>query len=139
MDPLAPKVWVDAFGATDIGRVRKQNEDNFLMVNLQSPQERVGKQQLHWQVGARGLLFGICDGMGGAAAGEVASQMAVDIVVDACADMEPGVPPQTFAKKLDLAIQQANQAIHYYSCQESYRKGMGTTISVVGLYANLAF
>ncbi len=139
MDPLAPKVYAEFFGLTDVGRKRRQNEDNLLIADLQN--QRQGKPGLyyHWQVGGRGLLFAVCDGMGGAAAGEVASQMAVDVVYSELLDLDPGLEPQEFAQIIDRAIQTANYKIHEYSKKDRSKKGMGTTISAAAVYGNILF
>lgn len=139
MDPLAPKVYAEFVGITDVGRRRKQNEDNFLVADLQQHRRSFQKEHHHWQVGGRGLLFAVCDGMGGAAAGEVASQMAVDILFQELQDLEPGLPPQEFASILDRAIQTANHQIHDLAQRDETKKGMGTTVSAAAVYGNILF
>ncbi len=139
MDPLAPKVHAEFIGITDVGRRRKQNEDNFLIADLQVQRRSFQKEHNHWQVGGRGLLFAVCDGMGGAAAGEVASQMAVDILYKDLLDLEPGLPPQEFGAILDRTIQTANHRIHEMALADETKKGMGTTVSVAAVYGNILF
>lgn len=139
MDPLAPKVYAEFIGITDVGRRRKQNEDNFLVADLQQHRRSHQKEHHHWQVGGRGLLFAVCDGMGGAAAGEVASQMAVDILFRELQDLEPGLEPQEFASILDRGIQSANHQIHELAQNDETKKGMGTTVSAAAVYGNILF
>ena len=69
------------FGATDVGLVREHNEDNFMVADIDLGTRGVEQETLRiGTVGSRGLILAVCDGMGGAAAGEV-----VAVVVGECA------------------------------------------------------
>ncbi|MCX7970722.1 MAG: Stp1/IreP family PP2C-type Ser/Thr phosphatase [Negativicutes bacterium] len=95
---------------TDVGRVRRNNEDSLIA----DPD--------------RGL-FVVADGMGGHAAGEVASGMAVGQVagyVERYADIQ-----SDRAKLLAQAIKKANEAIYRNSLTEERLLGMGTTVTAV--------
>ena len=80
-------------------------------------------------VGLHGALFAVCDGMGGAAAGEVASQLAVDIVyermVDGLKDAQ-GVSRDELARRLVRAIEAAGLRIFQEAKVDRARRGMGT-------------
>jgi hypothetical protein len=78
-------------GRSAVGLVREHNEDNFVIVNLSSGEVSARESSLVDVVTQGGLLFAVCDGMGGAAAGEVASQMAVDVLHE---EMRRGGPPR---------------------------------------------
>jgi serine/threonine protein phosphatase PrpC len=117
---------VEVAGKTDPGRVRPNNEDNF------GYDSRYG-------------IFVVCDGMGGQAAGEVASKMGVDILLDYFRQDSGsglhhgnGQPPaeapgnlSIAARSLDQAIHLANHKIYEAGQQESGRSGMGSTIVAV--------
>ena len=139
MDPLAPKVYAEFYGLTDVGRVRKGNEDNYLIADLQNQRRAMEKKTETWRLGGRGMVFAVCDGMGGAAAGEVASQMAVDTGFDQLCSLEPGLEPQVFGEIVDRAIQQSNHLIHTMAQKDPSKKGMGTTISAAAVYGNVLF
>ena len=89
---------------TDTGRQRKDNEDNAF---------------------ARAPLFVVADGMGGAQAGEVASQIAVEAFQAALPDS--GSPEERLAAR----AQDANRRIYEISSTEHDRAGMGTTLTAV--------
>ncbi|MER3433659.1 MAG: serine/threonine protein phosphatase [Leptolyngbya sp. ERB_1_1] len=121
-------------GRTDIGRQRDHNEDCFGMDTqidkVQSPTSRL--------VQARGLYI-LCDGMGGHASGEVASQMALDTLRtyfrQYWRDMDQGKYSAKLpsADVIRSAIQQANKAIYNVN-QDGLRSGsgrMGTTLVMV--------
>jgi serine/threonine protein phosphatase PrpC len=86
---------------SDLGRQRQGNEDNYFV---------------------RAPLFVVADGMGGAQAGEVASEMAVE-------SFDGGLPQGTPAEGLVNIIEGANRRIHERSRSEAQRAGMGTTLT----------
>jgi serine/threonine protein phosphatase PrpC len=107
---------------TDVGCVRVDNEDNF-------------------GYDARRGIFVVCDGMGGQAAGEVASKIAVDTLLRY---FHEGVPKASdlrltrasenvseHARTLGEAIQLANHVIREAACQYEGQAGMGSTIACV--------
>jgi PPM family protein phosphatase len=89
------------FHASDLGRQRQGNEDSYFV---------------------RAPLFVVADGMGGAQAGEVASEMAVE-------SFDRGLPDGSPADALVKVIEDANRRIHDRSRAESQRAGMGTTVT----------
>jgi protein phosphatase len=94
----------DHYAGTDTGRQRRANEDSLL---------------------ARSPLFVVADGMGGAQAGEVASQIAVDSFRDGLADDST---PESGLASLAIA---ANSRIHELSHSNAEHAGMGTTLTAV--------
>lgn len=113
--PFIP-VAVAAAGATDVGKKRKHNEDAIAL-----DQER--------------SVYVLADGMGGYAAGEVASQMCVDTILRAYqtntfgGETIAGLPPR--GDELVRAIQTANHDILTESRANEARAGMGTTVVAV--------
>ncbi len=129
----APDIKISVFGKTDVGLVREHNEDCLVIADV-SRDQRVAdpKEALEIPVGAKGALFVVCDGMGGAAAGEVASQMAVDAISSALAASAP-LPRDAFARLLRRAIEDANDRIYTQSRDNQSERGMGTTCTAVAL------
>lgn len=72
-------VTIDAFGATDIGKVRKDNEDHFVVANIHKSVDllcgSLSSEALNHRVGASGAhLFVVADGVGGGPDGDLASE-----------------------------------------------------------------
>ena len=110
---------------TDVGKKREHNEDNMAYVIPKDTQVMAMK----------GALFIVADGMGGHAAGEVASEIAVDTVSNVyyMDDNTDVVPP------LLQAIKRANAAIHQRASENMLRSGMGTTCVTAVLRGNMAY
>src|SRR5215471_10024153 len=68
-------IWVSA--RTDIGMRRALNEDSMLVANLATGRAAMTADMNVYEAGGRGMLMAVADGMGGAAAGEVASHIAI--------------------------------------------------------------
>jgi serine/threonine protein phosphatase PrpC len=135
------KLAVEVAGQTDVGCVRANNEDNFGF------DSRYG-------------IFVLCDGMGGQAAGEVASKMAVDTLLEyfrtepqarapirpsapaasedeeGTQEIEPVIADSNPSKSLAEAIHLANRRIYDAGQTESGRSGMGSTIVAALLRGN---
>jgi len=109
-------VHITCAARTDVGLIRSGNEDNYLMV----PE--------------RGTFI-VADGMGGHAAGEVASEMAVSIIARDLGSFR-GLGTEEAAARMVQAIRDANAAIYERTLSEHDKRGMGTTATVLVLHAN---
>lgn len=121
------------FGRTDVGRIREHNEDNFLVADLSQNARGLMENIRTHVIGTNGTLFAVCDGMGGAAAGEVASKLAVDIIYE---QMQAGGPPRhrdEFARRLVRAVEVAGMRIFAEAKLDRNRRGMGTTATAAAL------
>src|SRR6266508_2104832 len=78
-------------------------------------------------------IFVVADGMGGHAAGEVASEMAVRIVADEIHSVR-GLGDEQVAERMRTAIRTANGAIFQRTLTEHDKRGMGTTVTALALY-----
>ena len=133
MPPSPPDISIEVFGKTDVGLVREHNEDNFLIADVTGGLRTAEpRDPFSFKLGDKGAALLVCDGMGGAAAGEVASQMAVDSIYDALASSEPQ-DRDGFARLLRRAVQHANERIFIQSRDNQSERGMGTTCTVASL------
>ncbi len=113
---------LEVAGRSDVGRVRPSNEDHF------GYDEQLG-------------IFVVCDGMGGHAAGEVASQIAVDTVLSFFRQRKPSMEEHALlndaplgARLLAEAVKKANDAILQYAEEHKNTSGMGTTLVAARFY-----
>src|ERR1700710_1669284 len=96
--PSPPDITIEVFGKTDVGLIREHNEDNFLVADVTAAIHTNDLQEpLNVSLGEKGVLVLVCDGVGGAATGEVAARMAVESIFDALASFEPQ-PRDGFAR-----------------------------------------
>ncbi|MBI3081744.1 MAG: hypothetical protein HYY94_02300, partial [Gemmatimonadetes bacterium] len=75
-------IRVSVFAKSDLGRNRDHNEDCFLVADLTAQRASLQPEVRSHQLGPKGSLIMVADGMGGAAAGEVASDMAAKVVYE---------------------------------------------------------
>lgn len=128
---------VAVFGKTDRGRVRTSNEDAFVVADLTTA-ERVHSMDstASLNVGTRGVLIAVSDGMGGAQAGEVASTMALRSLR---VGMNNGHPDGANAA-LQAGVEVANKNVWNFA-RTSGKEGMGATLTAMlvhGLHAYVA-
>jgi PPM family protein phosphatase len=129
----AGAVTLHVFGRTDVGQIREHNEDNFLIADLSRQSRSLLEADRTQTVGPRGTVLGVCDGMGGAAAGEVASQLAVDIIYEMLrADPAPQGHDE-LARRLVHAVTEAGLRIFNDARADRSRRGMGTTATIAAL------
>lgn len=148
---------VELYAKTDVGRVRRANEDNLLVLDLSQSQSwtATGGEPLpgdlcRFEVGAAGAIFVVSDGMGGALAGDVASRMAVEVVREwltgglaEASDPPPeeigdGVVRESslhLTNNLRAAAEYANLAIHHRSLEDVQCSGMGATFTGAAIIA----
>jgi protein phosphatase len=109
--------WESA-GRSDVGRVRRGNEDAFLL----DP--------------ARGVFL-VADGMGGHAAGEVASAIAREVVGKALADaVDEGCAEDALPSVLEQSVRATQAAIQQHASLHARARGMGTTLTACVLLAD---
>lgn len=93
---------------SDIGLVRPVNEDNYAILNPE--------------------LFVVADGMGGHVAGEIASKLAIETLIQS---LQVDITNEDFLSRLDHAISKANQAVFKAALSDPRYSGMGTTLTAV--------
>ena len=135
-------VIVHVFGRTDVGRTREHNEDAFVVADLTTGNATLQPEVRTHEVGDRGSLFMVADGMGGAAAGEIASAMAIEVVLDefSTALSESDAPDRdAYAAGLKRATAAANARIHTYALEHPEFRGMGTTATIAAILGDTLY
>ena len=119
-----PSFEIAASVQTDVGCVREINEDSGRLLRPSDPAK----------LAAKGTLLVVADGMGGHSAGEVASQMAADVVTRLYYELpsEPGAALKT-------AVEEANRQIHEAAAADAAKHGMGTTCTALALCGATAY
>jgi len=147
-------IRVTAWGRTDPGRERSENQDSFLVLELPDEAERerfllrsgggdpgaaAGRE---FVLGPRGALLLVADGMGGSAGGALASRTAVECIRRAMTrewPREPKRTPRGFGKHLVAAVEEANRKLHEIGQGQPELRGMGTTATAAGLLNDLLY
>ena len=129
------------YGKTDVGLIREHNEDNFMIADLSNEEGPLEDEEdeISGGVSERGVAFAVCDGMGGAAAGEVASHMAVDALFETLRGDERAPDRDSFARRLVASVEEAGARIFLAAKKDRTRRGMGTTATVAGLIDKVLF
>jgi PPM family protein phosphatase len=133
---VAP-ILASVFGKTDRGRTRDHNEDTFLVADLSTGNASLLPEVREHEIGPRGSLFMVADGMGGAVAGELASEMAADLIYRHLATTwatDRDSSAERFAFRMREAVQIANARIYGYAKEHPEVRGMGTTVTAAGVY-----
>ena len=132
---------IELHAKSDVGRVRRGNEDNFLLLDLSSGKfwtategDEPPAELRRIPLGNKGVVVVVSDGMGGALAGDVASRMAVesvrDMLIGSDEDEETGCSDETpLVECLRRATGYANLAIHNKSQEDTRCSGMGATLT----------
>lgn len=134
-----PGVQLRLAGMTDVGITRDHNEDAFAFLDLDTGQTHADVHDGVIEVGLRGVVLVVADGMGGAAAGEIASEMAVEAVLDTFRAQwmnNVGRDTDTFVETIRDAADTANHRIFAYAGAHPEHAGMGTTATIAGLLGN---
>ena len=133
--PAAPvEMIIEVCGRTDVGLLREQNEDFFLVGDVEGG-ELCGRDgaTLICRDGERGPVLLVCDGLGGAAAGEVASQLAGETIWEEMAIAQETAERAVYARLLRRAVRAANRRVWDTGRRNPKQRGMGTTVSAGGV------
>lgn len=143
------EVKIKIAAGTNVGLVRKNNEDNFI-VNKDLTQDEWFVPQSSESITMQelGCILAVADGMGGTNAGEVASAIAIetiqkefasDVLKKVLAESDPDVLAKKVEKFLVSVIKSADLNIINASKNDSSTQGMGTTIVLAWIVNNKAY
>ena len=122
------------FGLSDRGLQRDNNEDHFMVADLTRKVIGVHENQLHPElfhhdIGTRGTILMVADGLGGHEGGEVASRLAVDIVAQALVNAAEQALPMS--EQIRRAVDIAHEAICQHHGASGRTRHMASTLTVV--------
>jgi serine/threonine protein phosphatase PrpC len=128
-------VTLSVFGLSDVGRVRKHNEDAFVIADLKEVLPiHATARPIALDVGSRGILLAVSDGMGGEQAGEVASALTLQSLRCEL----PAAQGGTAEAALTASVEKANRRV-WDEAVDSNRKGMGATLTAVLVHGRRAY
>jgi protein phosphatase len=135
---------LDYAAITHPGKVRKNNEDAYLLSALDGEEPIINGPVRSLSVGDSGLLVAVADGMGGAAAGEVASReglAAVSLLLFGHWGRlaPPGAGEAELLQAMKTAVEQASEAVLRYSDIDRSARGMGSTLTAAVLWSGCAY
>ncbi|HEX6175196.1 MAG TPA: Stp1/IreP family PP2C-type Ser/Thr phosphatase [Candidatus Binatia bacterium] len=132
-------VVVDSYGLSDVGLVRTNNEDSFLIATPTRDFANENPAELSGIIPQNGTMFIVADGMGGAQAGEVASRMAVETVgrnfINAL-EKQAVLDQQSLITALTETIREANELIFQQGQKNTELNGMGTTLTAATVFGS---
>lgn len=137
-----PQIHATSYALTDRGRMRDHNEDTFLVGDLSAGAAVRESRSQDLTLGERGALYLVADGMGGAAAGEVASEMAATEIHRYLIDTwrsDARMSEFKFTNRLRESVELANLQIHNYAREHPEVRGMGTTATVAAIWRDRLF
>lgn len=135
---------IDYAAITHQGKVRKNNEDAYLVSSLDGEEPLVNGLRRHAKPCPKGLLAAVADGMGGAAAGEIASREGLASIAVYLFGHWGRFPVDTASeallfKSLLGAAEEASQAVLRYSDDDRTARGMGSTLTAAVIWEGQAF
>jgi len=113
-------------GATDVGTKRADNQDTFVIADLWSGDVSNPCRRMEIPLSERGILLLVCDGMGGAAAGDLAARIAAEAIRQQLVGAGPAVTEHP-NESLKSAVFGANGAVLAQAKAQPEARGMGTT------------
>jgi len=125
---------VKIFGMTDVGCVRKENEDGFLIRRIGDSEGGLNVSRPLEFDGGGDILAAVSDGMGGADSGEIASRMSLTMLANRISEDETELAdakPGEIVAQLEKALWAANQAILEKAKELRAAKGMGATMTAL--------
>ncbi len=120
---------LEVFARTEVGCARERNEDTFLVLDMASGTTGLRPEERVRPLGSPGSVVAVCDGMGGAAAGDLAAKMAADTLRESVMSAGPIHTPDQAEQALLTAVTRANAAIADFTKTHPDKRGMGTTMT----------
>jgi PPM family protein phosphatase len=124
----------EVFARTEVGCARERNEDSFLVLDLSSGTSGLWPKDRMRRMLPPGTVVAVCDGMGGAAAGDLASKMALQGLEQVMRERAPLLDVAAAEKSLLDAVAMSNRTIIEHAKAHPDKRGMGTTMTAAALF-----
>lgn len=133
---------IDVFGLSEVGQVRTENQDHFLIASLHKTMNVIQTSLPDDAMGeltspSRGYVFLVADGVGGMPGGREASRTALNAIVDYVlramdlyVQLDPDVEPE-FLAELQRSVELSHEAVREAGESDDERLGMATTLTMV--------
>ncbi|HTL97347.1 MAG TPA: PP2C family serine/threonine-protein phosphatase [Holophagaceae bacterium] len=135
---------IDYAAITHPGRIRKNNEDAYLLSALDGDEPVINEGDRGFELGHAGFLIAVADGMGGAASGEIASReglaaLNLHLYLHWGRFAEPDGPEDRIVSALTGGTQEASRAVLRYADSERASRGMGSTLTSMLIWNRWAY
>jgi PPM family protein phosphatase len=127
-------IHFEVFARTEVGCARERNEDSFLVLDLGTGTAGLLPGVRQRSLAPPGTIVAVCDGMGGAAAGDLASKMALASLDQVMRARAPLHDVPTAEHALLEAVTTSNRSITDYAKSHPEARGMGTTMTAAALF-----
>jgi len=126
--------YFEVFARTEIGCARERNEDAFLVLDLQTGTSGFHPKSRQRPMAPPGTVIAVCDGMGGAAAGDLASKIALEGLEETMRGRAPLLDVAFVEQALLDSVRLANHKIAEHTRRHPEKRGMGTTMTSAALF-----
>ena len=135
---MATGLTLQIAARTDVGKVRKNNEDAFVVADLSGEASGTLSEPIDASlpVGERGVLLAVSDGMGGALAGEVASATGLTALVASLRDKVTRAAPE---RAMVQSVKDADRAVRETASRDAEHHGMGATLTAALIHGGDAY
>jgi PPM family protein phosphatase len=136
---------LEIYATSHVGRIRRNNEDNYLLLNLSNSKfwvkptdlDEIVIQSQYFQVDDQGIILAVSDGCSGALGGDISSLITVESIKRTLTGEVPGFEnsfnDDELIKKLYDATLYANRQVHQEARTNPQYQGMGATITAVSI------
>jgi protein phosphatase len=129
-------IHISAYAASDPGRQRSANQDQWLILDLTTGARGLLAEALEHDVGPQGTLLAISDGLGGAPGGELASSLVMESLLR---DLKGQIASENPIDRYSQAIQRANRWIWEVAQTDVELHGMGATLTTALIHRRWAY
>lgn len=126
----------EVFARTEVGCARERNEDSFLVLHLGTGESGLRPEARVASLDTPGTILAVCDGMGGAAAGDLASKLALQSLDSVMRSNAPMRTIELAEAALLQAVSVANRTIIDHAKAHPEKRGMGTTMTAAALFSD---